>query len=181
MSVINAIQLPAQPVEGLMQQIPLGGDGRVSPQSVTQIRVDSTGDTSTGRNQVYIRLDTRYTQLVSYVRVQLGPMATSDQNVDIMVGGSAAIAMGVRRRVEKCEVSGINEQGVVSFSPHPLLMVADASADTTSAPLIRVTTDNENNQLMRVYASIFNFDRRARELTPIEYLNRVLVRSESAL
>lgn len=177
MAVTTNLQLPGQPGTGSTEIIPLGGDGFISPHSVTVGQVESDSDASGTSNEINIRFDTRFTQLVAYVVTTVKGTA-ADVNIDFALNVSSAYQAKTRVVGPIALISGMNGDIVVSWSPIPVLVVAGTGA-LGSPPEIRVTIPNVDNETLVINFQIFNFDRRARERTPIETLTRCLVRAES--
>jgi len=176
-SVETSVQLPQQPTVGQVTIHPLGGDGMVSPHSVTHFSITSAGDASGGANRIFARFDQRYVQLVSNLLVFIDG-APGDAPVYMSIVENAASRVSVRSPGLALPVSGVPEIQV-SWCPHPILIAADAAASASDNPVISVGMGNSNGVSMTVYGHIYNFDRRAREIVPIETLTRALVRPES--
>lgn len=109
MSVSATVTLPAQPAQGALNYIPLGGDGRSAPLGCYFCRLEVDGDAGGGTAAVTINFDPRYTNLVAYVNVlieadaaagdfatwiaQSGQVATPDRV--FVVGTIPNVATGV--------------------------------------------------------------------------------------
>lgn len=177
MSIQTSIQLPGQPVAGGTEIIPLGGDGFISPHSMTACFIDSDSDASGGKHEISIRFDTRWTQLVGYVVATVKNIAI-DVAIDFQIVVNATYTAKTRVVSPLALISGMGGDIVTSWSPIPVLVVAGTGV-VTADPSIRITIPNVDTETLHVHTQIFNFDRRARERTPIETLTRCLVRAES--
>ncbi len=179
MTVSTSVQLPNQPASGSSEYVPLGGDGVVSPHSVTYAWLASSSDASGGYNRGFIRFDTRWTQLVETVMVEVWD-AAADVNVLTDITASPACRQGYCINAEFEPVSTLNPEVRTNWGPSPQLVVANAG-DPTDQPHIRAAIPNVDGETLQIYAKIFNFDRRAAQRTPIEILTRCLVRSSTII
>lgn len=180
MSVIASVQLPDQPSSGGIVYHPLGGNGLISPHSVYHCRIIAEGDASGGVLRCNIRPDIRFVSLVSLVIAGIDN-DSADRDVDITVSETPDSRMEVKLNASYRPITGLGFDNLVSYSPAPFAISAGASSDPTSNPVVRVTTSNADGVDLTVYAHIFNFDKRARELVPLEQMTAVLTRGEAAL
>lgn len=180
MTVHTSVQLPNQPTGGSLDFHPLGGNGFASPQSVYHGKIESTGDATGGLHQLYVRFDPRYSQLVSELIVGCGGIS-ADVNVNLLIAETSGSHLSVRRLLKNYDIGTLGEDGLVSWSPVPLVISAGADTDSEALPFIRVSKTNVDSETLTMWFHIFNFDKRARELVPIETLTRCLVRTGGSI
>ncbi len=177
--VVENIQLPAQPADGRNELVPLGGDGFVSPISLYIIAVDLDSDATGGKNQILVRFDVRYTQVVSYAQLSVESGAAAiDGRLEIRTNGFENVAIQIPMALTG--VSGVAVTNSMLWTP-PALMVTANNAIVTADPFLRATIDNVDTETLRLRARIYNFDKRARELAPLHLLLSSLTRSVGAV
>lgn len=178
MSVLTQVELPAQPTVGGVVFHPLGGNGFSGPHSVYHGLVESASDASGGKNEIQVRLDPRFTQLVIQVQCSVAGQAAA-LDCDIQLFESVNSVMGVRREVPYRPISGLTAAGHVNWNPAPFLLSAGPKVGSNFQPYLRTAIDNTNGETLYCRFHVYNFDKRARELVPIEIMSSVLVRAES--
>ena len=176
MSVTQATAIPNTPSGGGIHVHPLGGNGFSSPHSVYHVKCELASDASGGYNRITLRPDPRYVSLFSQIYVGVDS-AAADVNVDISIIEDVYSRVAVRGKADYLDVGGLTEAWA-GFSPAPFLVSAD-QGDASDRPYLRVQIPNVNGQSLLVYTHVFNFDKRARELVPIEAITRILTRSET--
>lgn len=78
MTVSSTVTLPNQPTDGLVEFVPLGGDGYLAPLAqyiVSEFKVD--GDVSGGSSQLFLNMDPQYQGLVQLISFRMDG-ATAD-------------------------------------------------------------------------------------------------------
>ncbi len=179
MTITASVQLPSQPGAGAVEYVPLGGDGMVSPHSVTYAWLSSPSDASAGYNRGNIRFDTRWTQLVETVMVEVWD-AAADVNILADITASPACRQGYCINAEFEPVSTLNPEIRANWSPAPQLITAGTDV-VTANPQIRAAIVNTDGETLQIYAKIFNFDRQAAQRVPIEILTRCLTRASTII
>ncbi len=71
MAVASTITLPAQPSQGAVTWVPLGGDGVTAPIGYYDVDVQLVGDASGGNAVIAITFDARYTNLCAWANVKV--------------------------------------------------------------------------------------------------------------
>lgn len=179
MSVEEIIELPGQPATGLNDHIPLGGDGFISPQSLTIVSADLESDASGGKNQITVRFDPRYTSIVSYAAIAVeSGAATIGGRLEIRTSAFENVA--IMNEMPVVAVSGIAATNSLLWTP-PALMVSAGPGLAADPPVLRATIDNTDTETLRLRARIYNFDKRAREIAPLHLLLSSLTRSVGAV
>lgn len=77
MSVSTTVTLPAQPAQGETIYTPLGGDGKSAPLGCYFCRAEIDGDAGGTTAAVTIAFDSRYTNLVAYMNMQINADAAA--------------------------------------------------------------------------------------------------------
>lgn len=175
MTVQVEFQLPAQATVGKTRLQPLGGDGFVSPMSQYQINAFSDGDGTGGVNRIYCRMDPRYVQLVTTVVAELRD-ATGDQPVSFQLKDEYGIDFGVNAQLLDVDRPASSYAYRCTWSPQPLAIAAGAG-DVTEAPFLVIAVPNITGTTLVLSATIYNFDRQAREKVPLELLYQTFTRS----
>ncbi len=175
MSVVTTVALPAQPGDGETRFIPLGGDGAVSPHSYTTLEMTNTSDASGGKTQAEITFDPRWTQLLAWVGVSVTNSAAAVP-VDYAIQQAGAAAQKYRASAALRAIPNFSADNQHLWYPAAELIVTDGSARN-----VTVAIENIDTQELVVRMLVYNFDRRARERTPIEILAACLVRSGTEL
>lgn len=159
--------------------MPLGGDGFTSPHSLYIVHAVLDSDASGGSNSITVRFDPRYTSLVSYLQTQVTSGAAAI-GCRMEIRTSALENVTLQQEMPLVAVSGqLRTQGVL-WTP-PALMVTAETAPATSPPFYTSAIDNVDTEALLLTARIYNFDRRARELAPLNLLLSSLTRSVGAV
>lgn len=178
MAVSEVVALPNIPASGGLTYTPLGGDGFAGPHSVYRGFVTGVGDASGGLISVQIRFDPRYTQLVLQLSAELQGI-TADANVDMQISDDVNGQQSVRRIAPYAPLAGTATDAKVNWNPPPYLVSAGIGADSDRPRiLVRSLNAGVGTDLV-VRFHIYNFDKRAREIVPVEILSRALIRAES--
>lgn len=172
MTVTCTVALPGQPDQtGQTHLEPLGGDGFTAPHSAYIVYAACDGDVSSGENRIYIQPDARYVSLVQYVAISISG-ASADKNVRMTITSRSQDALHVVRVIPYyAAVSGAgktNNAGI--WSPPPLLIANPGAAAATNPPYLLLMTPNVNGETVALRTRIYNFDVRAREVTPLDDL-----------
>ena len=176
-SVILPNQPPGAPEAGSVEIHPLGGNGFVSPHSVYHGTVSLIGDASGGEAKLNLGFDPRYSQMVNHLAVQIAGM-TADMAGDMQIRETGVSRMGPRFTIKHQPVPSLAAEGRVSWSPVPYIVAKD-NVDPDLPANINATFENIDLAKYTLFFHIFNFDRRAREVVPLELIASVLTRSES--
>lgn len=167
------LELPDQPVDGSLILQPLGGGGFDSPHSVYRLQITLDGAAGGGANLIQVRFDPRYVQIVSALQVSiLSGAGAIDVNVIIQDETGIGRAQ-LRTEIPITTVSGATN--IISWTPEPLLVSAGIGVAGDN-PEIRCEIPNVDTEDMTMRCSIYNFNKRARELVPIEQMLRFLTR-----
>ena len=179
MAVDTFINLPDSSggTAGVVKNFPLGGDGVSSPSARLDVNVTSNpGDATGGNNITYVRLDPTYISIINWIRGGVvNPGAPFDMSIWAAPRGDLSFAVNTG-------LLNINTQaqGLV-WAPPPMLFEAeDDNPDLGERPQIFVSKPNVNLELVTVDLQIYQFNRRAREATPLEYMFNVLSRGSTS-
>lgn len=169
MSIATTVALPNQPTTGAVNAIPLGGDGKWAPHSAYSVYVQSDGDGSGGVNDLTVRLDPQYTQVVSYVDIRASGVSADHEFRAEIACTPTEIFMRFGDLTYK--PAGASAGAVAGFIWTPPAVVCSAGVgDPTDPPYVKVRTENTNGVSIFMTARIYNFDKRARELSPLPWL-----------
>jgi len=164
MSVAFAVTIPTQPVTGALVYIPLGGDGFSAPQSAWGI-VASTlaGDVSGGQAGMDVTLDDRYTSLVSFVAPQVNMGTEADLEVQMRLVGNTTPNM-----VENITLVAAAITSDAAGLWIPPAWICPGGDQVCTVSFVAPNTDGDTLVLSLL---VYNFDIRAREVTPSGILN----------
>lgn len=186
-SVASTVQLPDQPTAGVVQTIGLGGDGYTAPSNLVRVVLslasDGTGDTNT----ITIRFDSVYLSLVQFATVSvLAPTTDTPATLSISPEPKGATTNLTNANVAANFTIPIVDFGGsalsrVIWTPPPVLVVADPSSTATDSPVIEAVIPNVNGETQIVAAWIYQFDKRAAEVTPLPVLLASVPRSGDLL
>ena len=163
MSVSSDFDIPSQPSDGEARFIPLGGDGRTAPSHQYYVVSSLDGDVSGGIATVRIGLDPRYSHMIDWINPQV-----EGSTGDVLCRVTQAFTdEHFLRSYVTCKDLGFAPSGpragVVLSPPSTMMGSFGASAIACVFP-------NVNGETYEVQLSVYAFDIRARELTPIPFL-----------
>lgn len=172
MSVTSTVVLPAQPTLGNVTLLPLGGNGDDAPRSaylVSSFRV--AGDASVGVATLTITLDTVYQSLVSVVSTASSSATAAAEWIYriISLNDQGVAVHEVAAQVSHLEVGGVT-RGL--WSPPP---------DFEAGQIIVETANVDATEVYFVSATIYNFNKRATERTPLSVLLASLPRASTLI
>lgn len=162
MSVAETVALPAQPATGLTNYTPLGGNGFSAPQSSYNIQVTLACDASGGTNKITVTMDPQFTQLVSYVQTTIAGVA-ADTESSRSVGFDTFDEIHDHR---PCLLDAGTTANMLWKPPGVMLYQADSTYD----PKVVSTIENVDGDTHFLICRIYNFDKLARQHTPLSVL-----------
>lgn len=147
MSVTATIALPSQPATGLLEYIPLGGDGIQAPHGVYALEAALSSDGGGGTNTITVEMDPQYSTLVQYVTIAMGSSAAA-QITFLQVRNTVCDTYDVNILNVWTSFNGLG-QAVV----HPAgLILASTGSTTPQVISTAVNTDTETHTLrIRMY------------------------------
>jgi len=162
-SVTETFQLPAQPTDGEVEYIPLGGDGFTAPKFAYMIRNAAvTSDGTAGTTRVEIEMDQRYSSLVSFITGQVQQVAQADIEVLFQLSGDHVPLQLFQGDVTHTVLSSA-EIGF-TWRPFPIIL---PGGTTPTPPNVNFRVANIDLDVVRVSSLVFCFDIRVRELLPM--------------
>lgn len=167
MSVAATLQVPEQPAAGGLEYLPLGGDGFSAPQSAYAVNVQLASDASGGTSTITINFDPQFLGLVSYVETVVTG-ASADVPSRRTIGLSTFESMHDAEDAEEGEGTT-----VVRLWRPPGAMATQVGG---FVPNIVGRIPNTNTETHFLTARIYNFNKRAREFTPLYLLLQNLPR-----
>jgi len=162
MAVTTTVTMPDQPATGQVRYIPLGGDGYVAPHSAYSCFISHAMDASGGNSSINLQFDQRFTQMISYMRSEVvGVAADTAVRQFIRIDGDEIISdttfgtywVGTALSSRLWKPPGVIGTSTPSMTAYMTSQMVNVDGDT-------------HNFTCRVY----NFDKRARELTPLPIL-----------
>ena len=155
MTVSLSVTMPAQPADGQIEYIPLGGDGFRTPLFVANCFIRSASDASGGQHFVTLFADPVYTWVLGWIegRRTVGTTA-ADLILNVTPRAVGTFNTSVTRNVNA---------EPVGFAPPPILL-EEIDDNQVTLPRMSVETLNEDGENVTFTAQIYGFDKRAREL-----------------
>lgn len=156
------VLMPNQPASGQVKYVPLGGDGYSAPHSAYSCFLTLAMDASGGNSTINLQFDPRFTQIVSYMRNEVvGVAADTAQRMFVRIDGDEIISDTV------FATFWTGTALATRLWKPPGVIGTSTQVDTAYMTAQMVNTDGDtHNFTCRVY----NFDKRARELTPLPVL-----------
>lgn len=175
MAISETVILPGQPVSGTVREVPLQGNGYLSPHSVTQVRINATADASGGNATIIVQFDPRWVSVIGWVGFLIGGLA-ADQLVQFSYRVTANHGVGVVLTVPDSSIAGVSPQ--VSWSPPPIF----ASVPTVGAtqPNLRSSLTNTDGDSYTLDMAVFNFAKDVLTQTPYSLLVQSFPRGVAA-
>lgn len=155
--------MPAQPSSGIVDRVPLGGDGFEAPMAAYSIKnFLLTGDASSGRIEHIIQMDPRFCGLCSFMTLTIAQGTSADADFRLTITGgrtpgmdSSGLATAVASLVDSIEISR-------TWSP-PAMVLPGGPEDA----IVRSRVLNVDGDVVRLDALVYLFDLTVREKTPM--------------
>lgn len=161
MSVSVTVALPTQPAAGSSVYQPLGGNGYTAPNSYYSVLTQLAGDASGGTNTITVTLDPRFECIVSLVQsFQTGGAAAVEHETQLLQQLPTAAPHRARASGTGQFEGALSDTSVFSWSP-PLII------DPLS---VIARTENVDGDTHNALIWIYNFNKRASEVTPLNIL-----------
>lgn len=158
MAVSLAVTLPDQPVGGGLEFIPLGGDGFSAPQSAYVVNMDIAGDVSGGLSTLTINFDPQFVGLVSYMQTTVSGVAA-----DTISRRQINLSTGESINDNRALILGEATQANMNWLPPGVL----AYDNGTFTPTMISRVANVDGDSHFLVTRIYNFNKRAREISPL--------------
>lgn len=163
MAVTETVVLPAQPATGLVDYIPLGGNGYNAPMSAYSFQVTLASDASAGTNSITLEMDPQFLSLISYLQVTVsGASASMANRIDI-----GATTFDVIYDTALVFWDDATDVASKLWKP-PAAMVTQQNANYQ--PFVKSHLLNVDGETHFFIGRIYNFAKRARETTPLSVL-----------
>ncbi len=165
-TVNEIVRLPAQPTTGLVDYVPLGGDGYTAPFAAYSIvDMEVAGDASAGHVRMAVEMDPRFASLVAFFvhEIQQGTPATAD--VRLSVAGPQVPSQTMQDNVDDISSTVADSNISLQFAPTPYILPGGHKAG--SVPRIFSRSLNVDGDTYRLSALIYLFNIRVREVTPM--------------
>lgn len=165
-AVSSSFTLPNQPANGVVTQVPLGGDGYTAPFAMyTVVNFATTGDATGGAQTMNMVMDNRYCALLGYASMT----STAPADIDIrwslvgVLGGTVPLmvrAASIDRISSTVTTATVND----TWLPPAFIM---PGADPATLTLAVINTDT---LIVQVHAVIFLYNINARQKMPFGIL-----------
>ncbi len=164
-------QLPEQPVLGVNTYTPLGGDGWTAPHSMAEVSVGSAGAAGGGTNVITVTFDPRFQSLVTYVRLSNSSASGAiEMNLSLFPALPRAQPQ-LQAWANAVPVNDVSTQNNITWSPPPI----------PNLFRLQATTTNVSGDSLTLQAYIFQFQRRALELVPLNVILASLPRGDNMM
>jgi len=160
-AVLQQVILPAQPTNGTVEYVPLGGDGYTAPHGAYLVKsMELAGDASAGKAQNAVIMDARFCSLLSYATLQIVQATPADADFRMVFGTS------IDQGAETATATTLSTVTVSrTWRPVPLIQPGGGAA-----PTLFILAENVNGDDYFLDALIYVFNIRAREIGPLGYL-----------
>ncbi len=167
MSVTSTVTLPAQPTDGTVDYVPLGGNGFNAPLAAYSVVSHAvTGDAGGGFAQLEVVMDDRFTSLIAYATLQNAQVASADADMRMVIAGSTGqnnVPLQVLTQPVVAISATVNANTLgLTWNPTPIVMPGGQRVGRLLAQMLNVLSD-----VYRLSMLVYIFDIRVRELTPM--------------
>lgn len=166
MAIADTVTLPAQPTSGRVHIVPLGGDGFTAPHSMYTISdMALTGDVAGGSLQMDIIFDERYCSLVQFVTFRNAQATPADAEFKVSifsVDDNFTPVQLVQGDLTAVAATIDSSSLALTWNPTPILFGGGPAIGR-----IRLRLKNVDADVVRLSATIFLFNIRVRETTPM--------------
>jgi len=171
-SVTDSFTLPGQPTVGFAAWVPLGGDGITAPLGYYDVNARLVGDAGGGVAQIAMSFDPRYTNLLSFLNLQVfADTAATEFAVDLIRNSSFA---------------GINLAGTLPFVTEGLVTTNSAwiwyppQQFYAGEGRVRYTTDNvDATETYAFTAQVYAYNRDVRRYMNMTWLSSIIPSTNS--
>lgn len=124
-SVIETVTLPAQPTNGAVDYIPLGGNGYSAPHAAySVVGMTVTGDAGGGSAGLDVTMDDRYCSLITYITFNIAQGTSADADFRLTMSSIAGrIPLVAEAGLQLAVVSDVSSQEVShTWNPTPVIL-----------------------------------------------------------
>lgn len=167
MAVTSSVTIPAQPTAGLLDYIPLGGDGFTAPFAAWSLIGHSvTGDATAGAASLGCVMDMRFTSLVAFVSIDISQASAADADLRIQLVGSGVTTQA--QNLVSPSISATVASNTIGhlWCPTPMILPGGVK-DASDLPRISARLLNVDTDVYSMSALIYLFNIRVREVTPM--------------
>lgn len=167
MSVSVTLQLPAQPAVGVVQLVPLGGDGYSAPKAMFTVNsLTAVSDASGGLTSIQLLMDQNYSSLVAFMSMTVLQALAADVQVQMRVRTPGTFPDRVAIQFDRGVVSEMSDVSTTqiarTWSPQPIILGGSGSGSQ-----IDVTIENIDTDILTLSAAIYLFDNTVRTRAPM--------------
>ncbi len=157
--------MPDQPTSGLVQYIPLGGDGFTAPFAAYSITDYFAAGTATGgKVTLTANMDPRFCSLVSYVTFRMIQATPANEVVRVTVAGGQ---QPLQSNTETVVATGAEFAHSINSCWSPVPIVLPGGNFASEAPRLLGAAPNTDGDFYDLFALIYLFNIRVRETTPM--------------
>lgn len=141
-SVSEILTLPAQPVSGTLERIPLGGDGFTAPIAAYVIQDFAlTGDAGGNNVSHHVAMDERFCSLVAYMSIRNVQATELDADVLMQVGGPRNPIL-TRQELVVATDSNISTTTIATtWNPTPYMLPGGGALSNCNTRVLNVLGD----------------------------------------
>lgn len=180
MSVTDSVTLPSQPTSGILVDTPLGGDGWTAPHSMHNVRIALASAAGGGTNTITIFTDPRWTCLIESMMIRVDSLAAA---TDFMM---ASVPNNGARQQVNGSLAILTSLATVlpaaMWNPSAAFGTNNNDPGVSGEPgFIQAVIENVDTETLQFHARIYNFQKMAREATPLPILLASIPRSNALL
>lgn len=158
--------LPAQPAVGVVNYVPLGGDGFSAPFAAYAVAgFNLQGTAGGGQAKITLQMDPRFVSLIAYVTGSIDQDVAADAELGFFISGSAGHVPIQRWQATVSAVSLDTSTTPIAttWSPNPMLLPGGNQAAST----LVMTAVNVDAFTYNLSTFIYLFNIRVREVSPM--------------
>lgn len=163
-AITTSRTLPAQPTIGVVNYVPLGGDGFTAPHAAYAVSGFGQNGTATGGvAKIVLTMDPRFVSLVSYVTYSIEQAASADAEVALLLSASDGhVPQQKHQALITAVADAFTPQVAVTWAPSPVLLPGGAKSPNIVCSAVNV---DANTYFLSTFIYLFNI--RVREETPM--------------
>lgn len=163
-AVSETVTLPAQPTTGVVDRIPLGGDGYSAPMAAyAVVQHQVTGAVGGGSASLQVNMDPRFCSLISYITMANEQVSAADADVRLVIFGTQGRIPVLTETGEIASVGFGSTSLERTWNPTPVILPGGtAPGAALIGQMLNVDAD-----VYKLSALIYLFKIDVRERTPM--------------
>lgn len=167
MAVSATVSLPGQPANGVLDYIPLGGNGFTAPFAAWSLeQMTATGDATGGALTIGVNMDQRYVSLVAFITLAVLQATSADADLRIQLTGSNTTDQGENLIMPSTSATIASRTSGTVWRPTPMLLPG-GQGNPADLPRISARVLNVDTDVFELSTLIYLFNIRVREVTPM--------------